>query len=242
LNFVFHHHLAARDLGSPAAGAGAMLPDLWRMADRRVRARSLGASPSTVEASTVEASEVLAGIEHHLAVDRWFHGDAVFLDGERAAVERLRGARIAAPRMALFAHVLWEMCLDGALLRVTDAGAVLASLREGIREARAGAAARAVELHHFARAERTAEEREAFERRMERILDEVARGPWVEGYRTGEGIAARLAGVRARVGVAPLEGDDLARVAGVAEALLDQAPPSVHRILDLRVRFDPASS
>jgi hypothetical protein len=166
----------------------------------------------------------------------------VFLDGEREAVERLRGARIAAPRMALFAHVLWEMCLDGALLRATGTDVVLASLRAGIREARAGATARAVELHHFARVERTAEERDAFERRLERILDEVARGPWVEGYRTGEGIAARIAGVRARVGVAPLEGDDLPRVADVAEALLDRAPPAVRRILDLRLRSDPGSS
>jgi hypothetical protein len=239
VNFVFHHHLAARDLGSHVAGAGAMLPDLWRMADRRVRARPLGVSVSTV-GSRAEDADVLAGIEHHLAVDRWFHGDAVFLDGERGAVELLRGARIAAPRMALFAHVLWEMCLDGALLRVTGTDATLASLREGIREARDGATARAVELHHFARVERTADEREAFERRMDRILDEIARGPWVEGYRTGEGIAARIAGVRVRVGVAPLEGDDLARVAGVAEALLDRALPAVHRILDLR--SDPASS
>jgi hypothetical protein len=185
------------------------------------------------------AAEVLAGIEHHLAVDRWFHGDAVFVDGERAAVELIRGARIAAPRMALFAHVLWEMCLDGALLRVAGTGVVLGSLREGIREARAGATAEAVELHHFARVARTAEERGAFEKRMERILDEVARGPWVEGYQTGEGIAARIAGVRARVGVAPIEGDDLPRLAGVAEALLVRALPAAQRILDRRTSGDP---
>src|SRR5262245_14457660 len=54
VNFVLHHHLAARDLGSPAAGAGAMLPDLWRMADRRVRA----AAAISIEDDDV----VLAGV------------------------------------------------------------------------------------------------------------------------------------------------------------------------------------
>src|SRR3954468_14876389 len=49
VNFLLHHHLAARDLGSPEAAVGAMLPDLWRMADRRVRAIRRLAAPGGAE-------------------------------------------------------------------------------------------------------------------------------------------------------------------------------------------------
>jgi hypothetical protein len=220
VNFVLHHHLAARDLGSPAAGAGAMLPDLWRMADRRVRA-----------IAGEEGDVVLAGIAHHLVFDRWFHADPVFTEGERAAAEALRGAAIAAPRTVLFAHVLWELCLDGALLRLVGFDDVMGSVRAGIDHVRDGAGARAVERHHFGRCERSAEERASFDGRMARIFDEIARGPWIEGYQDGVGIAERIQGVRVRLGLAPMDAADRARLAEVAERLLDRAPTAVTRIL-----------
>lgn len=232
MNFVLHHHLGARDLGSPAAGVGAMLPDLWRMADRRVRARGghAGGDP--------EIAEVLAGIDHHLAVDRWFHADPVFTEGEDEAAERLQAARIEAPRTVLFAHVLWELCLDGALLQELGLAPVLASLGEGLRAARAGAAKRAAEIHHFGRVTRTDDERASFERRMDRIFDELARGPWIDGYRSGSGIAERIGGVRARLGLDPMSPDDGRRFAAVADALLERAPAAVAEILH---RAKPAS-
>jgi len=40
VNFLLHHHLAFLELGRPEAAAGAMLPDVWRMADRRGHTRS----------------------------------------------------------------------------------------------------------------------------------------------------------------------------------------------------------
>lgn len=224
MNFLLHHHLAARDLGSPAAGAGAMLPDLWRMADRRVRAAPGGLAEAPDDA-------VLAGIAHHLTADRWFHDDAVFTDGEREAAGLLREAGIVAPRAPLFAHILWELCLDGALLRREGLAQVLASLREGLAAVRPSAAGRAVELHHFGRVARAPAERDAFERRLGRIFDELARGPWIDGYQTGEGLAERIQGVRMAVGLTPMDGDDLRRFAGVADRLLDRAPAVVERIL-----------
>jgi hypothetical protein len=226
VNFLLHHHLAARDLGSAAAGAGAMLPDLWRMADRRVRP-----APAVTWSAEPGDDAVLAGIAHHVEADRWFHHDAVFTGGEREAGALLREARLAAPRSTLFAHILWELCLDGALLRREGLARVLGSLRAGLDEARAGADARAVERHHFGRVPRTTAERDAFDRRLGRILDEVARGPWIDGYQTGAGIAARIQGVRAAVGLTPMDHDDVARFAGVADALLDRAPAAVERIL-----------
>src|SRR3954466_7384028 len=86
VNFLLHHHLAARDLGSPEAAVGSMLPDLWRMADRRVRAIRRPDS----DAEDRRVGEVLAGIEHHLTADHWFHAAPVFLDGEERAVAELR--------------------------------------------------------------------------------------------------------------------------------------------------------
>ena len=46
-----------------------MLPDLWRMADRRVRA-TRRTPPITPASPELEA--VLSGIDHHLDIDRWF--------------------------------------------------------------------------------------------------------------------------------------------------------------------------
>ena len=85
MNFLLHHHLATRDLGAPAASVGAMLPDLWRMADRRVFAREVDGAG---ENATVR--EVLAGIDHHVEIDRWFHAAPVFKSGERATFDALR--------------------------------------------------------------------------------------------------------------------------------------------------------
>jgi hypothetical protein len=200
VNFLLHFHLAERDLGSRAAAAGAMLPDLWRMADRRVR-------PSRVDVASARAPlrEVLDGVAHHLAADRAFHAARVFRDGERATAEAFRATKTEAPRLALFAHVAWELCLDGAL--VLDAGveAVRAALVDGVDAiAKDGTAAEAATLHHFAVRSRSVGVRAAFDAVMTRMLRELARGPWIEGYASGEGLAARLDRVRISVGFAAL--------------------------------------
>jgi hypothetical protein len=227
VNFVLHLHLAARDLASPAAGVGAMLPDLWRMADRRVRAQRLhtlgGSHHPAVDAA-------LAGIEHHLEVDRWFHADVAFTDGERETARQLQEAHLTAPRIGLFAHVLWELCLDGALVRREGLERVLDLLRRGVAELGPAAVERAADLHHFGRVSREASERATFVARLTRILAELERGPWIDGYQHGPGIAARISGVRRGVGLPPLADEDAERLASVAEALLARAPRVLERI------------
>src|SRR5271169_6406372 len=91
VNFLLHHHLAARDLRRAEAAGGAMLPDVWRMADRRARVR--GAARDGLQPAMQSVSD---GLAHHLDVDAWFHRSPVFLRGEAAAREVLRGARGAA--------------------------------------------------------------------------------------------------------------------------------------------------
>jgi hypothetical protein len=229
LNFLLHRHLAERDLGSGVAGIGAMLPDLWRMADRRVR-------PAAVDdAARLGAPEVLArvldGIEHHVRSDRWFHGAAVFTAGERLTFEQMRDAGLSAPKIALFAHVTWELCLDGALIRREGLEGILDALRRGFGEVRGEPVDEAAARHHFDRFARTPEERQAFSHGMERLFTELALGPWVAGYQTGAGIARRIEGMRVRLGFARFAEDERPRLARVLDAIAPHADAALAEIL-----------
>ncbi|WP_437737085.1 hypothetical protein [Sorangium sp. So ce1335] len=247
MNFLLHRHLAARDLGSVAAGAGAMLPDLWRMADRRVRPARAADRPA---APPSRLAEVLAGIDHHVALDRWFHAAPVFVEGERRLAAALRGASIGAPRLPLFAHVLWEMCLDGALLRRTGLAPVLDALRAGLAAIDGAPSEAAASLHHFDRrapspagapsdalssagapSPAALADRAAFEARLRRICDDLARGPWVAGYQDGAGLAQRLAGVRSRFGMLPFTPEQHDRLAALLDGLAGPADDALDDLL-----------
>lgn len=221
MNFLLHRHLAARDLGE-AAGIGAMLPDLWRMADRRVRP----ARDVRPDDAPPILRDVLAGIAHHVAADHAFHTAPVFVDGEQRTLAAIRDARIDAPKLGLFAHVIWEMCLDGALLRREGLDEVLAALRRSFDET-SEAAADAADLHHWSRHCGDAR-RAAFSKRMAYLTAEIARGPWIAGYRDGLGVALRTEGIRVRVGLPSLGspaietlGEALENVTRAADGALD---------------------
>lgn len=227
MNFLLHRELADRDTGSEIAGIGAMLPDLWRMADRRVRPSR---EPVDTEHDTPEARALLAGIAHHLEVDAWFHVSPFFVEGERATLAALRSSGAGAPRLGLFAHVVWEMCLDGALARRVGHDRVLDALRRGF-DASAAAARAAVERHHFDRVARAPGDRDVFDARMARIVAELSHGAWTHGYQHGAGLADRLTGVRVRLGLPPLSPDDRERVAGALDALAPRADAALAGIL-----------
>jgi len=219
MNFLLHHHLAARDLGRADAAAGSMLPDVWRMADRRARVHD------AVDAPDVALQPVLDGLAHHLAVDAWFHREPVFLHGETAARAALRRASTA-PKMGLFAHIAWELCLDGALLRRLGAPQVLRGVRDSLAAVRP-------DVHHRVAAARVrlpAADRAVFEARVDRILDAIAAGPWVSGYATAPGVVERLDGLRVRLGFSPMSPDDRAAVAEGLEALGPDADASFDAI------------
>lgn len=227
MNFLLHRHLAQRDTGSPLAGIGAMLPDLWRMADRRVRPRGARSDPEADPGTR----EVLDGIAHHLEVDRWFHRAPVFRDGERRAAELVRAAGVQAPRSPLLAHVTWEMALDGALIAAEGLETVLVALRTGFEAARQ-AIERAADLHHFGDGAARAADRAAFAARMSRLVTEITRGPWIDGYQDGGGLAVRVAGVRARLGLPPPDGDDVVRLADALDHLAEGARRALPELLD----------
>jgi hypothetical protein len=225
MNFLLHRHLALRQSRDPGTGIGAMLPDLWRMADRRVR-------PCHELADGELATPVMAGIAHHLDADRWFHRTNVFLEGERRLSEGFRSAGFAARRMGLLAHIAWELCLDGALVQREGLEPLLDGLRRDLA-AHAAPCAAAVEVHHFSVAGRTVAERQLFEVRMERLTTELARGPWIGRYASAEGLAEVLGAIRMRVGLSPLDEGDQARLASALGEVRASASDALGTLLTL---------
>lgn len=225
MNFLFHYHLATRDLGARAAGVGAMLPDLWRMADRRVRpSRERHAHEDPI------VHRLLDGVQHHLEVDRWFHAAEVFVEGERATGAALARVKAEAPKLGMFAHIIWEMCLDGELLRRVGLDALLRELSVEIDASR-DASEEVATLHHFSRRDRSADDRATFSSRMRRIQDAIAEGPWIEGYLRGLGIAERAEGVRVRFGLGRFNDRDRAALGEAIEGLRPRAALGVDAIL-----------
>jgi hypothetical protein len=223
MNFLFHHHLALRDLGSLEAATGAMLPDLWRLADRRVRPRPEPALPGDDALRPLERL-VMAGVRHHLEADRWFHRADVFRDGEARTAERLRQMPIAAKRLPLFAHVLWEMCLDGALVRLSGLAEVRRSIGDGLRIVTSAQADQHLADHcHFAASGRPEAERTQFQLRLAAIVERLIASDWVDGYARGDGLADRLNGIRRGLGFSAFAADERVVVADVCEHLLDDA-------------------
>lgn len=230
MNFLLHRHLCHAALGSQAAGIGAMLPDLWRMADRRVRPAPPRAAAEALGEADAHTRDVMLGIEHHLEADLWFHDAAVFTAGERATAAALRGAGTAAKKLTLFAHPLWEMCLDGALVRRLGADLVRAQVAEGFILA-ARAMRRAVEAHHFAHAEDAEGHRDEVHARMDWLCDELSRGPWIAGYSRPDGLVRGLAGMRRRFALPPFSDDERDRLTAAIAPLAERADTALDEIL-----------
>jgi hypothetical protein len=203
-----------------------MLPDLWRMADRRVKPAACDPSQFLDE----PRHTLLRGIEHHVAADRWFHESPIFREGEDEATLRLRQAGLEGHHTGLFAHVLWELCLDRALMLRAGRASLGQAIDEGLRAAGDGGAACA-DIHHFSRRERSAAERGDFQRKLAAIFRELGRGPWLDRYLAAEGIAEIVGATRKRVGLEPPTLDDHVRLVRVAGALAGRAGDAVDVIL-----------
>lgn len=241
MNFLFHRHLASRDAGSAIAGFGAMLPDLWRMADRRLKPRpATAAGPRGRRLATLgermeEAGKLEAllwGVEHHLAVDDLFHRGELLSEGEKVATRLLKEAAIGGDKVLLFGHVAWEICLDGALLRRFG----LATTKEGLRRELAALGPEALEAalrHHTP--ELPAADRRAADAQILGMLHQLVWGEWIDGYLSGIGITHRLDGVRRRLRLAPLAAEDQRKCAGALDLLLEFADRQLDAALALRL-------
>jgi len=196
------------------------------MADRRVRP---GKPSPCFEPSPL--SDALLGIRHHLEIDRWFHGDRVFLEGERLVAARVREAGVSARRMGLLAHVLWEMCLDGALVRRMGLAPALDAIREGFASLEGQTKEWSTTITSQCGVVQTDAERALFSSRMQRLREALEEGSWIDGYQDGAGIALRTSGVRVRLRLPPLDDADLDRLGRALDALQHQADGTLDEIL-----------
>lgn len=227
MNFLLHRELAAAALGSPAAAYGAMLPDLWPLADRRVRVARVEVAPAPAAEGGPDPrdAEVMSGIAHHLEADRWFHGADVFLAGEDRTEARFRQAAFVAPRMLLFAHITWELCLDGALIRRRGLAEVRRGLAASIAAGGDGPGDRAARRYHFdiARRGATPGDLAAFIDRMRAMEARLLAGPWIEAYAAGAGLARVIDHIRGRMSLPALGRRDLDALAEACDELLVEA-------------------
>lgn len=214
MNFLLHAHLAHRDHGARTVAVGAMLPDLWRLAHRRALPHRLPPAAS--------APRLREGLAHHAATDRWFHEAPALREGEALLHEIFTSERISAPKLRLFAHPLWELCLDGALVRSLGADPLRAWLAGAFEEA-------AAERDPGQRAlgDALGAEGEVFLNRMERIDQDLTRGPWLDAYASGEGLAFCLDAMRLRTGLPRLPPAELRSLA----RRLDEVAPHTDRLL-----------
>lgn len=220
MNFLLHRHLAARELASPVAGVGAMLPDLWRLADRRVRARRPRGG-----------GELAAGIAHHLDVDRWFHDCAVFAEGERRLALGLREA-CEAPKLGLFAHPAFEMCLDGALLARAPLEVSAADLRDDLASVSVESACVCAREYGADRFDDS--EARAFCDNLTRLWSALGSPSFLAGYTSGDGLCTRVERMRGWFGLPLFAADERTRIAVVLERTLDEAIGALEQLEALR--------
>jgi len=208
-----------------------MLPDVWRMADRHVRP----ALRPVTDTGAVRVDEVLAGIAHHARADAAFHASDGFREGERALVRAF--AQVGGARLPLFAHIAWELCLDGALLR-REGEALLRDVREAIAAAMDSADGEAA-VAAAARAHREARKPGAplpagFDGRVARILSAIG-GEWLEGYAHGAVVAERIEGIRATLGLTRLTRAERDALGAVLEAAIGRAEGELDALLAMGI-------
>ncbi|MCS6898745.1 MAG: hypothetical protein RMJ98_04965 [Myxococcales bacterium] len=218
MNFLLHGHLAHREHHDRTVAVGAMLPDLWRLAHRRALPHRLPA--------TVNAPQLRTGLAHHAALDRWFHEASALREGETLLHDCFVAEHLSAPKLRLFAHPLWELCLDGALVRSLGA----ASLRTWLASAFEEAASQR-DPGQRALGESLGAEGDIFLTRMETIDRELTQGPWLEAYTSGEGLAFCLDAMRLRIGLPRLSPAELRSLARCLEEVVPLADQLLTRLL-----------
>lgn len=217
MNLLLHRHFAQVELGAPTAAFGAMLPDLVRMVDRSWRPRP---ELATRAGADPEVAALLDGIDHHLAIDLWFHRRAELGDGERRTAQAFRDAGATARRMPLLAHPIWEMLLDGALARRTGPDEVEASLRRACDELRRPAV--------DALARHAAPGWAPPHAAVDRLFDAVP--SLASGYATADGVARRLDGLRAAFGLGRADADELGRWCAALAGLAPHADEALRSL------------
>jgi hypothetical protein len=233
VNFVFHHHLALLDSGDPEVALGAMLPDLLRIIDRSLRTPRSAVAAWPREADGLE--RVVLGVEHHHDVDAWFHDTPAFARGEAGARDRLVATGWA--RAGLFAHVAWELCLDGALLDARREAPEATSSARALGEASA-LSPLATRLLDARFSELPSSVRAIHAERLTRLLARLVE--LASGYSEARGLFLRLEGLRRALRLPETDASTRERVVRALDELLTLARPDVEELRSAwRTRASP---
>lgn len=218
MNFLLHAHLASQPEPCAETSVGAILPDLWRVAHRRARPPLQGPLPVS--------PGIQRGLAHHAKADRWFHDHEALASGEALLLSLFQREQLTAPRLRLLAHPLWELCLDGALVRSRGASVWRRWLHEIWHES-----TQARQQAHLAIAARLGPEGTLFVQRIARVECELLDGPWLDAYTHGEGLAWCLDAMRIRSGLPRVPADELQRLALALEETRPAAEQSLCTLL-----------
>lgn len=237
MNFLLHFVFADREEGrvddAPpnVVGLGAMLPDLWRMADRALRTHASRAEAHVADPDRAPAlNALLLGVDHHLRADAWFHRSEVFREGERALSRAL--LPLDTPKLVLFAHPTWEMCLDGALVTNLGRETIASALSVALDSAATHLdAALALSVSEEARA---LADKERYQRRMAWFVRAAADASLFLDYQTSDGLARRVAGMRTAFGLPTPSSSDLARWTEALEPFVTRATDALPKLFDER--------
>lgn len=115
MNFLTH---ALPYLDRPLLAVSTGVPDLMRVADRRIRVRARAARPF-VDSEDAAMRAVARGVIQHVEDDRWFHGTAAFVELNLQLAVQLRDQLPgdAGFRPSFVGHILIEMLLDAFWIR-----------------------------------------------------------------------------------------------------------------------------
>lgn len=111
MNFLAHYYYDRKE--DPHYNLGLILPDLYRnfVKGGRIKESELQAFP--------DAHPIAQGSQKHFESDRKFHESEVFGKGEKNILKQLRHFKgNAFDRDYFIAHILYELMLDHALLRI----------------------------------------------------------------------------------------------------------------------------
>lgn len=201
VNYLAH----GRDLlDRPWALAGAALPDWLKIAERR--ARVVPTRLLVADDAGGPAAEIAAGIRAHHDDDARFHACAAFTEATDLVTADVR-ARFPGLRASVLAHVLVEMLLDAWLERARPG--TLARYYAALDDVDAPRLAAVVAPWLRAPAPR-----------LPAVVDFFRRARFLEGYDRDHAVAARLAGISRRVGMADLP-DAFVDVVTAARPIVD---------------------
>ena len=70
---------------------------------------------------------------------------------------------------------------------------------------------------------------------MARMLSELGRGRWIEGYARGEIVAERLDGIRGRLGFEPMPAAKKGALAALLDEAIERATEAIGPLLEMPV-------